>query len=499
MTERESMKQVRAFSYQRFSSPSQADGDSLARQSSLAKAYADEHGLLLDDSLTYCDLGVSGFRGQNATHGALACFLEAVRSERIAKGSVLLIESLDRLSRDNILRAQAILTDLIASGIQVVSLADRRLYSVESLTAEPLGLIYALIVFMRANEESSTKSLRARESWIRRREAARSTVISTRVPDWLTVEGGRIVPVPERADVLKRIFDMALNGIPAKQIAIMLNYGQLPRWQQADRAWTRATVQTLLSNPRVTGALPLFVSTYDDGAERRVPTDVLAGYFPNIVDPAIFLSVQARVARWLQGGNAAKSNAFANLLVCAGCGADVRFQIVGRSGRPVLVCAAAQIAHNCSAPEIDYEAFQARAGAALCEWVNEDLLWAGTNAMNALAAPIAEKLDGYARLLPALVAEHGLERATKLVADPVAALEDELDGALFEQGGEQARLIRDCSIVLQCTEKGMHSLRSRVDYNAALHRLFTSAVTDLRSGAATFYSRSMLELRLAPD
>jgi DNA invertase Pin-like site-specific DNA recombinase len=155
---------VKAYSYQRFSSPSQANGDSLARQTALAKAYAEQHGLHLDDELTYRDLGVSGFRGKNAAHGELACFLEAVRTGQIPEGSFLLIESLDRLSRDNILRAQAILTNLVVSGVNVVSLADNRLYSEESLSDDPLSLIYALIVFIRANEESATKSMRARQA-----------------------------------------------------------------------------------------------------------------------------------------------------------------------------------------------------------------------------------------------------------------------------------------------------------------------------------------------
>ena len=69
VSERFDFVQVQAYSYQRFSSSSQASGDSLARQSSLAKAYADRHGLQLDDALTFRDLGVSGFRGRNAAHG----------------------------------------------------------------------------------------------------------------------------------------------------------------------------------------------------------------------------------------------------------------------------------------------------------------------------------------------------------------------------------------------------------------------------------------------
>src|ERR1700758_3473375 len=51
----------RAYSYIRFSSPEQAKGDSLRRQTEAAEAYAKERGLSLDSSLTFRDLGISAF------------------------------------------------------------------------------------------------------------------------------------------------------------------------------------------------------------------------------------------------------------------------------------------------------------------------------------------------------------------------------------------------------------------------------------------------------
>src|SRR5262245_49272109 len=92
----------RAYSYIRFSKRVQANGDSLRRQLEGTQAYCDRKGLLLDDGLRLHDLGVSAYRGKNADVGALATFLEAVRIGRVPKGSVLIIESLDRLSRSEI-------------------------------------------------------------------------------------------------------------------------------------------------------------------------------------------------------------------------------------------------------------------------------------------------------------------------------------------------------------------------------------------------------------
>src|SRR5437868_2677457 len=91
--------QPKAYSYLRFSTADQAAGDSFRRQSDMAERYAAAHGLVLDEQLTFRDLGVSAFRGTNARTGALGQFLRAVEDELVAPGAFLLVENLDRMSR----------------------------------------------------------------------------------------------------------------------------------------------------------------------------------------------------------------------------------------------------------------------------------------------------------------------------------------------------------------------------------------------------------------
>src|SRR5260370_19931998 len=68
----------KAYSYVRFSTPDQMKGDSFERQTRKAAEYASAHGLDLDTTLTFRDLGVSAFRGKNAQTGALTAFVDAV-------------------------------------------------------------------------------------------------------------------------------------------------------------------------------------------------------------------------------------------------------------------------------------------------------------------------------------------------------------------------------------------------------------------------------------
>lgn len=117
---------TKAYSYIRFSTAKQQSGDSLRRQEKLATEYAARHSLDLDNS-SYRDLGMSAYRGKNASEGSLKLFLDAVDQALIAKGSYLLVESLDRLSRAEVPDALELLLGIIRRGIVVVSRLVRAL------------------------------------------------------------------------------------------------------------------------------------------------------------------------------------------------------------------------------------------------------------------------------------------------------------------------------------------------------------------------------------
>src|SRR6266550_2141729 len=107
----------RAFSYLRMSSAAQLAGDSLRRQLSAAREYATKHNLDLQEDDQLSDLGVSAFAGANVAEGAgLGGFIAAVRAGKVPPGSVLLVEDLDRLSRQAILKSIGLLVELLSSG-----------------------------------------------------------------------------------------------------------------------------------------------------------------------------------------------------------------------------------------------------------------------------------------------------------------------------------------------------------------------------------------------
>src|ERR1700721_2011081 len=92
----------KVFSFHRFSTPEQAHGDSERRQVAAAEGFARSRGLQFDETLL-ADRGVSGFHGTHRKEGALGQFLAAVESGKVAAGSTLVVENLDRLGRENVI------------------------------------------------------------------------------------------------------------------------------------------------------------------------------------------------------------------------------------------------------------------------------------------------------------------------------------------------------------------------------------------------------------
>src|SRR5262245_42023618 len=113
-----------AYSYVRFSSAEQEKGDSHRRQTDgSAEAFCQRHGLHLDTTLSLRDLGVSAFKGAHRSDKHdLGKFLELVRRGRIAPGSYLIIENLDRLSREEERTALRLWLDILDAGINIVQL-----------------------------------------------------------------------------------------------------------------------------------------------------------------------------------------------------------------------------------------------------------------------------------------------------------------------------------------------------------------------------------------
>lgn len=213
----------KVYSYLRFSDPRQAAGHSVERQAEYARRWAAERGLVLDESLSMADHGLSGYHQRHISHGALGVFLRAVEDGRIDDGSVLVVEGLDRLSRAEPIQAQAQLAQIVQAGITVVTASDSKEYNRARLKENPMDLVYSLLVMIRAHEESDTKSKRVRAAIRRQCEGWqagtwRGVIRNGRDPDWVRQVGQGWELVPERAEALRFAIERFLAGLGTVQI-----------------------------------------------------------------------------------------------------------------------------------------------------------------------------------------------------------------------------------------------------------------------------------------
>lgn len=246
----------RVISYIRFSSEKQAKGDSLRRQSKMVTDWLKAHPeYYLDQDLSFRDLGVSGFTGKHLK-GGLGDFLTAIEKGLVKAGDTLLIESLDRLSRQAVDRASELLRNILRSGVDVVTLSDGEHYTKESLR-DPLSLIKSILIMQRAHEESLRKAERIQAAWDAKKEAAKAGIkVSKRCPAWLKLNDDRksFSVIPEKVETVKRCFQLRLEGKSIWEIVRTLNAeGHRSMNQYKPGKFGQTSVQDLLKNRSVIG------------------------------------------------------------------------------------------------------------------------------------------------------------------------------------------------------------------------------------------------------
>jgi DNA invertase Pin-like site-specific DNA recombinase len=271
------MSEPRAVSYIRFSTPEQLKGDSLRRQVEATEAWCQKNGIPLDTSLTLRDLGKSAFRGAHRDDkAALGAFLRAVNQGKVPKGSYLVLENLDRLSREQEVPACHLLTSILMAGVKVVQLFPGEMI----LTEQSNGweLMRAVMELSRGHGESMVKSERITRVWENKRRLVRNGngILTRWLPAWVEVVDGTIRLVPKKAAAVHRIYKLAAEGLGAGLIAKAMKAEKFPPMGHSGK-WTRAYVGAILADRRPVGE---YQPKYRNGKPAGEP---IPGYLPAVV------------------------------------------------------------------------------------------------------------------------------------------------------------------------------------------------------------------------
>lgn len=321
----------KCYPYVRFSSTRQEDGSTRTRQNELIDAFVSLHGLEVDRHLE--DAGTSAYHGKNASaEGVLGQFLQEVRKGEIERGSYLLIENFDRLSRDKIVRSNKIFTDLLFSGIRIVILDRNKVYDADNLDFG--DWINALVEFERANAESKRKSDFSSKAWKYNREKMRDgEIVTKKVPTWLKVENNTFIIDEEKVERIRTLFKLSLSkGL-----------------QEATKEYNQLFIekiaihqaQYLLSNRKLIGEHSPQKIHYDENGrlKRKDEGEPIPNYYPAVIDEELFLKVQSVIkSRKPFAGRYSNQryNIFRDLIHCQWCGGTIRYMNKGE--RDYFIC-----------------------------------------------------------------------------------------------------------------------------------------------------------------
>ena len=295
------------YSYIRFSSKKQELGDSVRRQLAMGEGWLKQHPEhTLNTTLRLRDLGVSAFRGKNLDkdRGDLGKFIQLARDGKIEQGSILMLENLDRFSRQETRKAYRVFCELVETGVKVLTLAPEQL--IDETNIDSMEVVLPVIIKMQLSfEESRKKSLRIAEQWETRRQRARDEgkPMSNRCPSWLRWDdkAGKWVAKPRAKETLTYIFKRTCEGIGQARLTIELRH----KFKPFSSRWHSSMVGDILNMRTVLGEMT--------PRRRAKPQPPIIGYYPRMIPDALWY--RARAAATQRRTARGRTTLFVNLFV----------------------------------------------------------------------------------------------------------------------------------------------------------------------------------------
>lgn len=279
-----------AYSYTRISTSIQNYGHGLKRQKGYVEKYCKQKGLTLAPDRMQ-DIG-SGYHGDNLTNGALGLFLEKLQAGDIPTPCALVIEALDRLTRQKPMRGMRLLWDIVESGVEVHATSKDRVYTAGMSMADMMD---SMIDLFTAHAESEKKSKRHLANWEEKRANAKTRIMTKTCPCWLKPKPDKtgFIVIEERAAIIRDIFKMTADGVGKTKIVDDLNNKGVKPFSKAKR-WHASYVQKLMDNRNVLGHLATTVRV--EG--KPTPGPIIEGYYARIIDDDLWKKAhESRAAR----------------------------------------------------------------------------------------------------------------------------------------------------------------------------------------------------------
>lgn len=278
-----------AYSYIRFSSIKQKDGDSKDRQQELIDNWRKANSTFHFSDKSFKDLGVSGYSGKHLkTEEGMGAILKAINEKKIVKGDVILVEAVNRIGRLPTSKMNTLISSILDAGVSIITLEDSIVYSENTIDNDPSRIYILIGKIQQAHEYSKNLSrllVSSRKSTRNKVIAGEQRKITKLCPWWLKYDdiNQQWVELPDQVEVVNIIFDKYICGSGIQRIAKELNTSHKQGIRNSKKGWHGSAISRCLFDRRVLGELVV--------NQRSDKPQIIENYFPEVIKRDIYLKV----------------------------------------------------------------------------------------------------------------------------------------------------------------------------------------------------------------
>ena len=304
----------------------ETDSESVLNQRNILMKFIKEKGFIFVDE--YVD---DGFSGTDFERPGFMRMIEDIKNKVI---NLVIVKDLSRLGRDHIMTGYYIETFFPENGIRFISMQE--------------GYDNAL---NQASNDSSTFIIACNDYYSKQNSIKIRNVLNDKrrngkfigsMPSFGYMrdpkDKGHLIPNPEYAPIVKKIFEMASSGVGVSDITSYLNDNKIKTPSSLKRKnpnakskynpiWTISSVKKILKNQMYTGDMVQSVQTkvsYKSKKKKTLPRsnwDIVKNTHEALVDRITFERVQNNVKRTNKTVNTKREKRlFENLIYCRECG-----------------------------------------------------------------------------------------------------------------------------------------------------------------------------------
>ena len=303
----------------------ESESESITNQRNLLMNFVKEKGFIFVGE--YVD---DGYSGTNFERPGFTKMIEDIKNKM---ANLVIVKDLSRLGRDHVMTGYYIENFFPENNIRFISLQENYDSAIN-----------------QASNDSSTFIIACNDYYSRQNSIKIRSVLNDKRKKGKFIgsnpsygymkdpkEKGHLIPDPEYAPVVKKIFEMAANGVGLSDITSYLNDNKIKTPSNLKRKnpnskmryneqWTTSSVKKILKNRMYTGDMVQSTQTkvnYKSKKKKALPKsnwDIVPGTHEPLVDKLIFEKIQGNVKRTNVSVSNREKRLFENLLFCKECG-----------------------------------------------------------------------------------------------------------------------------------------------------------------------------------